>query len=193
MFVKERMNKNVVYVKENLTLAKTLVTMKESKHRRLPVVNAENKPIGIIDQRSIEAVGSAGFMFSSTKLADIMDTSFYKINESTLIEDCALVMKENKTAFLPVVDGNDNLSGVITSYDVLKGLMRLMDIRGEGCRMVVKSTDVAGLAGLVARSGSIKNIIVDGENTIIKFDSANGDEIKERVNAQYDVVYFKEL
>ncbi|MBQ9519139.1 MAG: CBS domain-containing protein, partial [Firmicutes bacterium] len=136
---------------------------------------------------------SASFLFSNTRLVDVMDTNFYKINESTLIEDCALVMKENKTAFLPVVDGSNTLTGVITSYDVLKGLMRLMDIRGEGCRLVVKSTDVAGLSALVARSGKIKNMIVDGENTIIKFESNDGSEIKERVNSQYDVVYYKEL
>lgn len=193
MFVKDRMNKNVIYVKDNISPVKTLVIMKESKHKRLPVVDADGRPVGVIDQRSIESVGSAGFIFTNTRLSDIMDTNFYKINESTLIEDCALVMKENKTSFLPVVDGNNILTGVITSYDVLKGLMRLMDIRGEGCRLVVKSTDVAGLASLVARSGQIKNIILDGDSTIIKFESANADEIKERVNAQYDVMYFKEL
>ncbi len=192
MFVKERMNKNAVSVRENISPAKAIVIMKESRHRRLPVVNEQNVPVGIIDQHNIEMLGTAGSFFSGTKVSDVMNTNFFKINENTLIEDCALTMKDNKTAFLPVVDNDNVLTGVITSYDVLKGLMKLMDIRGEGFRLVVKSNDIAGIANIVSRNGKIRSIITDNDTTIVKFDSSDGNDVKERVNAQYNVLYFKE-
>ena len=192
MFVKDRMNKNVVFVQGNISLAKAVSVMKESRHKRLPVVDENNKPVGVIDRYDIEALGSPNFLLSNTKANDIMQTGYNIINENTLLEDCALVMKENKTNFLPVVNNDNELAGVITGFDVLKGLMKLIGISGEGCRMMVNSVDVAGIANLISRSGSIKSVIVDNGCTIIKFDSDNGEEIKERVNTQYDVVYFVE-
>ncbi|MBQ8941912.1 MAG: CBS domain-containing protein [Firmicutes bacterium] len=192
MFVKERMNKNAVFVHENVSLAKAVSIMKESRHKRLPVVDENNKPVGVINRYDIEALGSPNFLLSNTKVGDIMESSCNKINENSLLEDCALVMKDNKTNFLPVVNNDNELAGVITGFDVLKGLMKLISINGEGCRMMVNSVDAAGIANLVSRSGKIKCIIVDNGCTIVKFDANNSDEVKERVNAQYDVVYFVE-
>ena len=192
MFVKDRMNKNTISVNENTTLAKTLALMKESKHKRLPVTDDGGRPVGVANRYEIEAVGTSGLVLSGTKIRDIMSARFFKVNENTLLEDCALVMKDNKAAFLPVVDNDNVLSGVITSFDVLKGLMRLIDISGEGCRMMVNSPDAAGIASIVGRGGNIRSIFIDDGVTVVKFYAQNASEIKDRVNSQYDVIYFVE-
>ena len=190
MYVKDRMNKNTVSAAENISIAKALIIMKESRHKRLPVVDAENRPVGVIDQRSLEAVGSAKFLLAHTKISDIMEPNFFKIKEDTVIEECALLMKETKTGFVCVVNDEGVLTGVITSYDVLKGLMKLMDIRSEGCRAIIVGRDMKKVIETLS-DNEITSIYTDGDNTIVKFNAKDAEEAKEKLSDSFEVLYFK--
>ncbi len=190
MYVKDRMNKKVVFVSENLSVAKALAAMNESNHKRLPVVDAQNKPIGVIDRRSIDALGTARFVLANTKITDIMDSGLFKVSEEMLVEDCALVMKDNKTGFLPVVDKNGILTGVITSYDMFKGLMKLMDIKGEGCRCIVEGREIGKITEVLSDC-DIRSIYTDEENTVVKFDTNDFENAKKKLEEQFNVLYIK--
>lgn len=192
MYVKDRMNKNVVSVQENISIAKTLILMNESRHKRLVVVDADQKPVGIIDRQSIESLGTAKFLLANTKISDVMEASFFKADENMLVEDCALIMKDNKAGFLPVVNSANILTGVITSYDMLKGLMKLMDIRGEGCRCILAGRNIKKAAE-VLKDLDILSIYTDNENTVVKFYTPNAKEAKELLESNFEVLYFKEI
>ena len=177
MYVKDRMNKNAVTVQENTSLSKALSVMREFNHRRLPVVDAMNRPVGIVDKSGIENISGASFMLSNTKISEVMQTGFYKINENALVEECALLMKENKAYFVPVVDNAGSIVGVITSYDLIKGLMKLLGVSGDGCRLIVKGTDINKLLA-VLKDCEIQSVYTDNGNTIAKFFTNDIDTVK---------------
>lgn len=190
MYVKDRMNKNVITVQENLLLSKAIGIMRENRHRRLPVVDAMNRPVGILDQRGIENVDGASFMLSNTKISDVMQTGFFKINENALIEECALMMKENKVGFVPVVDNTGGITGVITSYDMLKGLMKLLGASGDGCRVIVKGTNFKKLLSVLSDC-DVQSLYIDGGNTIVKFTTNDIDTVKYALTNYFELLYLK--
>lgn len=191
MYVKDRMNKNAVTVQENTSLSKALNVMREFDHRRLPVVDAMNRPVGIVDKSGIENISGASFMLSNTKISEVMQTGFYKINENALVEECALLMKENKAYFVPVVDNAGSIVGVITSYDLIKGLMKLLGVSGDGCRLIVKGTDINKLLA-VLKDCEIQSVYTDNGNTIAKFFTNDIDTVKYALKNYFDLLYLKE-
>lgn len=196
MYIYEKMNKNVVSVKPNYSVSKTFQLMTETKHSKLPVVDENNKLIGIITGKLIAEVNPSkatslsvyeiNHLLSKIKVKEIMKTGVFKINKNSLIEDAALIIKENKISCLPVVDGENNLVGIITRVDIFKSLISILGLKTSGTRISIRASEKVGelaeITSIVAKHNiNIKNISnftsKTGKEVIMKLDSFKTDDL----------------
>jgi acetoin utilization protein AcuB len=141
MFVKLWMNKDPIVVAQDQTLAEADTAMQEHDIRRLPVMDADNRLVGIITRKDImkalpitptqddtgmaSQIPVAGFMTASPITADPMDP----------LETAVHVMRQNKIGGLPVVAKDGTLIGILTESDICRALMDILGAEESGARI----------------------------------------------------------
>lgn len=85
----------------------------------LPVVNDHSQLIGIITTYDLWKNEIAPVDYNKTEVVDIMTTSVARIGPYDKIGTAAEIFLDNRFHALPVVDENDALLGIVTSFDVL--------------------------------------------------------------------------
>jgi acetoin utilization protein AcuB len=141
MFVKLWMNKDPIVVTQDQTLAEADAAMQQHGIRRLPVMDAANRLVGIITRKDImkalpidppqDDAGMAGqipvaaFMTSSPVTADPMDP----------LETAVHVMRHNRIGGLPVMAKDGALIGILTESDICRALMDILGAEESGARI----------------------------------------------------------
>jgi CBS domain-containing protein len=127
--VKEQMSRNPVTVKPEDGLKDAIWKMEHSHFRHLPVVNEEEKLVGMLTDRDIRLIrpsltfvnkedAAAQLWSISVQQAAVFDPITAK-PETTLKEAAELMLRWH-VGGLPVVDRVDKLVGVITYTDILR-------------------------------------------------------------------------
>ncbi len=141
MFVKIWMKKDPVVVVQEQTLAEADALMRQHAIRRLPVVETDNKLIGIITREDIvkavpvdpplddSVIGAqvpvAAFMTASPITVDPMDP----------LETVSDIMCKNRIGGLPVVSPAGELIGIITESDICRALTDILGVQESGARI----------------------------------------------------------
>lgn len=112
MKVSEIMKKAIV-VDDSLTLKQAAKIMAEKDIGSL-IVLKENKVIGILTERDVVK----DIDLINKRLSELMSKDIICIDKSSIIEDAARLMKQNKIKRLPVLDGK-TLVGVVTATDII--------------------------------------------------------------------------
>lgn len=169
MFVYERMTKNVNTVEPEFSVSKAFQILTENKHSQLPVVDSEGKVIGLITEKLLAEVNPSkatslsvyeiNYLLSKTKVKDIMKTGIFKIHKDKLIEDAALIMKENRIGSLPVIDDDNYLVGIVTRVDIFSAFIEIMGVKDPGTRLTIKVKDEIGT--IAAISSIIKDFNIN--------------------------------
>lgn len=154
MYVHERMTRRPTVVLPDYSVAKAYQLMKEGRFSQLPVVDGDNKLIGLVTEKLLAEVNPSSatslsvyeinYLLSKTKVKDIMKTGIFKINKNALLEDAALVMKENRISSLPVTDG-EYLVGIITRTDIFRAFIDIMGVKASGTRIAISAVDKTGV------------------------------------------------
>lgn len=142
MFVKDIMTKNPIFVPLDYSVSKAYKLMNDKGFSQLPVVDKDNKLVGLITEDALEKVSPSSnlsdyeinYLLNQTKIRDIMQTGIFVIKEDTIIENAALIIKENRISSICVIDDDKHLSGIITKTDVFKALIDIMSIKTTGTR-----------------------------------------------------------
>ena len=160
MFVKSRMTPKPWTVRADATVPEAIALMKDRHVRHLPVVDA-GRVVGVISQGDIDAnlpsratslsVQEVTYLINKLTVAKVMSRDPLTISPDALLEQAAVVMRENKIEMLPVVEGG-HLVGVITESDLLDAYIELLGFRDHGTRLVVGARDVPGA---LARIGEV--------------------------------------
>lgn len=100
----------------NATIGEALDIMKENKIGGIPIVDEENKLVGILTNRDLR------FEKDLTRLAQDVMTSDNLVTAKAGIDlsKAEAILQQNKIEKLPVVDDNGKLSGLITFRDIKK-------------------------------------------------------------------------
>lgn len=202
MFVYEKMTKNIESVMPDFPLSKAFQILKEKNHLNLPVVDKNKKLVGIISEKILFQVNpkksislsdyEINFLLNQTKISDIMETGVLKINENKHIEEAALIMKENKIDFLPVVDSENILVGIITMFDILKAFINILNIKYEGTTICIeskaKNNDILNIVKIISDENIEINYISTfnddfNQNILLKLNSSNIDNILKKIEA----------
>lgn len=209
MFVRERMSVNVITVTPKTTIAEAVELMKKHQIRRLPVVEGEQLVGFITDKDLSEASPSTAttlsifeinYLLAKTKIAEILrkDRPTITIHPDATLEECALLMRDNKIFGVPVVE-NGKLVGVITETDIFDAFIDIMGIRSPGVRIHIHVPDRPGMLAdvtrIIARHGAnISHIVsdsnVDGTFSVVlrlQMDDCS-DIVKELKDQGYEVI-----
>lgn len=170
MLVGERMSHPAITISPETPMQEALRMMRMENIRRLPVVGARGKLVGIVTETDLLhaspsdasslSVWEMNYLLSKLKIEEIMTSDVITIHADTPIEDAARIMADNKIGGLPVVQGRD-VVGIITETDLFKLFLELMGARERGVRLTALLPDVPGeLAKLAQAIASLGGNIV---------------------------------
>lgn len=207
MYVFEKMSANPVTVEPKYSLSKAFQIMTDSGHSRLPVTDSQGKLLGIVTEKLLAEVNPSkatslsvyeiNYLLSKTKVADVMKTGIFKIKKDRLIEDAALVIKENHIGSLPVVDEDDVLVGIITRTDIFKAFINIMGVKLSGYRVVLSAKEDTKISEIVNKAEDIGVRICcfsdfrgkDKNEIILKLECKNADSFTNAVKSLgYEII-----
>lgn len=118
MKCKNIMTKSIKTCDYNCSAKEAAQIMKKFNTGAVPVVDAMNKPLGVITDRdiTINAVAENNHP-DSVKVLNLMTKHIISVHEDDPIDVAAQKMKENKVRRILVVDDEDRLKGIISLAD----------------------------------------------------------------------------
>jgi len=160
MLVGERMTKRPITVHPDTPIDDALKLMRDSKVRRLPVLDKVGKLVGIITEKDLLYVSPSPatslsihelhYLISKIKVQDVMTKDVITATEYTPLEEAARVMADNKIGNLPVMR-DDKLVGIITETDAFKVFLELFGAREKGIRLTMLVPEQKGVLATITR------------------------------------------
>ncbi|WDV44992.1 betaine/proline/choline family ABC transporter ATP-binding protein [Clostridiaceae bacterium M8S5] len=118
------MNKEVVKVHANRSVAQAIEIMKKNDTDVLAVINKKDnneKLLGIVGSNRFYGIND-----HSIKMKDIMKKNIIKIPFDMPLTDVLNIRQDNKLKYSPVIDVHDNLLGIISNTSILNVLSQIV-------------------------------------------------------------------
>lgn len=154
MLVKDWMTHDPVTITDETSMMKAIHLMKQNRFRRLPVLH-ENQLVGIVTDRDLKEASPSKattldvhelyYLLAELHVKDIMTRNPVTVSSEDTVEHAAQLMLENTISGLPVVDGKDNLVGILTQSDVFRAFMHITGIQQGGVQFALRLEDKPGL------------------------------------------------
>jgi CBS domain-containing protein len=146
MKIKEIMTRDVISVKEDMPISEIAEIMSREKIHAVPVVDEENKVLGIITETDFFTKDSSNMVYMPSlidfiksgkmeyskgekdamhavihaKAKDIMSSKCENVSPEMEMEDFVKLIKERSFNSYPVTDSDGTLLGIITVADAIK-------------------------------------------------------------------------
>lgn len=155
MFVSSSMVKHVITIDEAMLVFEAQELMLASQIRHLPVVDKENRVIGIVTDRDIRSTMPGSLLkvsnteecradLSQKKVGEIMTRNPFTISPMNTIQDALLIIKKERVGALPVVDAQGKLKGIISVQDLLSAFINVMGLEDPGTLIGILVEDKIG-------------------------------------------------
>ena len=158
MFVRSRMTANPFTVTSKTTVPEAIALLREHKIRTLPVVD-KGHLVGLVGTHEIAAAspspatslaaGEITYLMNKLQVGTIMQKDPKTISPDALLEEAAILMRDNKVEMLPVVE-KGKVVGVITESAIFDAFIEILGFRDHGTRLTL---DTADGPGVIARLG----------------------------------------
>ena len=154
-----------VTIKKGSTVKDALSMMAEYHIGGIPVVDDDNKLLGIVTNRDLR------FEHDMTRAIDDVMTSenLVTTTQSTDLEEAAKILQEHKIEKLPVVDSKGHLIGLVTYKDITKAKDKPFACKDSRGRL-----RVAAGVGVTADSMDRVDALVEAGVDAIVIDTAHG-------------------
>jgi len=187
MFVRDRMSSPVTTVTPDTPYQEALRLMRERKFRRLPVVDADQKLVGIVSERDLLhaspspatslSVWEMNYLLSKLKVEQLMTSKVVVVSPDTPLEEAARLMVEHRLGGLPVVDPQRQVVGLITETDIFKAFVEMLGTGQPGVRLTLQvyggvgtlsklTTAIAQLGGNIVSVGTF-DVDLDGTASLL--------------------------
>ncbi len=150
MFVSKSMTSNVVTVNKDAGIFEAKDKMAAYCIRHLPVIEEDNRLIGIITDRDIRSALPSDVLHdyesceekekekvSNLKVKDIMTINPVTVSPSYTIQDVLLLVLKTKVGAFPVVDEKGKLKGIISVDDLLRAFVNVLGIGEPGTLLCI--------------------------------------------------------
>ena len=154
-----------VTIQSDATVADALNLMAEYHIGGIPVVDADNKLVGIVTNRDLRFERRVERPIAEVMTKDKLVTT----HQQTDLIAAAQILQENKIEKLPVVDDKNHLIGLITYKDITKAKDKPMACKDEKGRLRV----AAGVGVTSDTLDRIKALVEAGADAIV-IDTAHG-------------------
>ena len=166
MLVRERMTRHPVTVSPDTPISEALNLMRREKVRRLPVLDREERLVGIVLEKDLLyaspspatslSIYEMHYLLSKLTIAEVMSREVITVDEITPLEEAARIMADGRISGLPVMRG-DQLVGIITETDLFRVFLEMLGAREKGVRMTLQVPDqkgmLASITGAIAALG----------------------------------------
>ena len=153
MLIKDWMATTILTVDANTSVMRAGRTMKDNNIRRLPVV-AKGKLAGIITDRDLKEAAPSStteidlhemyYLLSEMKVQDVMTKNPICLKQHDTLEKAAVVMLNETISGLLITDDEENLVGLLSESDVLRGFIHATGIQNGAFQFVMDMPDGGG-------------------------------------------------
>lgn len=128
MLVRDIMTVNPITVKETATIQEAARLLSRNRITGLPVVNDDNKMIGIVSESDL-------FAKKGVFVSDVMTRGVISLSSDTSVDILSHLLTDHRIRRVPVIDG-DKLVGIVSRADVIKMMAYywLCEICGEAVK-----------------------------------------------------------
>jgi acetoin utilization protein AcuB len=134
--VRDAMSRPAVIFRQDMTLGAAVKAMRTRKIRHAPVLDDKGGLVGIVTDRDLrqavlepalaEEMEALSRTLRTRTVKDVMTWGVTTVKPETEIREAARLMHTNKIGALPVMQ-NGKVAGMLTSSDVLKTLIQILD------------------------------------------------------------------
>lgn len=107
--VEQIMSRNPISITEEKSLTNAITIMREKRVDSLLVVDEENVLKGFVDVETISE-----YRKKATFISEVINTEVYSVNQDSLIRDSVQKILKRGFKYVPVVDQNKHLVGIVT-------------------------------------------------------------------------------
>lgn len=153
MLIKDWMATAILTVDANTSVMRATRTIKENNIRRLPVMS-HGKLIGVITDRDLKEASPSTtsdidihemyYLLSEMKVKDVMTDKCISLKQNDTLEKAALVMLKERISGIMVVDDEDNLVGLLSETDIMRGFIQATGIQDGSYQYVIDMPDAPG-------------------------------------------------
>ncbi len=155
MFVSRSMVSQVITIEKEASIFEAQEKMAANGIRHLPVVDADNRLIGIVTDRDLRSampyslIKQKGIAQEREKLAqlkveDIMTRNPKTISPMYTIQDALLMIQKEKVGAFPVVDDEGKLKGILSVRDLLRAFINVLGIGQPGTLVGIEVEEKIG-------------------------------------------------
>ena len=151
MYVKDNMIPDPITIRPEQSVSEAIDLMSENRLHRLPVVNEDNRLVGLVTEGIIASntpnnastlsVFELNYLLNKLTINDIMEKNVITIGKEALLEEAATILRKNDIGCLPVIDENGILEGIITHNDIFTAFIDLLGYNHNGIRYVISITE----------------------------------------------------
>jgi len=156
---------NPVSIERGKTVKDALTIMQEYKIGGVPVVDKENRLVGIVTNRDLRFERDMNLLIDQVMTKDNLITT----NQATDLEAAAEILQRHKIEKLPVVDADNKLIGLITYKDITKAKNKPLASKDKSGRL-----RVAAGVGVTADTFERIQALVDAGVDAVVIDTAHG-------------------
>ncbi len=130
MKVKDVMKTDVAVCSTEDSLMKAAETMRRRDCGAVPIVDAENRAVGMLTERDICcAVAARNRKASDVKTKELMKDEFFVCSEEDKIEDALRKMRKHQIKCLAAIGAGGELVGILSIGDVLLAAGKDKDLK----------------------------------------------------------------
>ncbi|MEZ4906295.1 MAG: CBS domain-containing protein [Saprospiraceae bacterium] len=117
--VKSIMTKDPITISKDDSLLEVSTLLKKFKIEHLPVIDGDQKLIGIISFYDLWELNKKHEDYPNIKVGDVMTSHVARLHPEDKIGSVAEIFLENLFEAIPIVDDDNKLVGIVTMLDVI--------------------------------------------------------------------------
>ena len=118
MTIANLMTREPVSLTARASVGRALAVMDDAGIRHLPIVDRDQRLVGVVSQRDLLAAASAGD--SARPLAEVMQPDPLSVTPETSAHEAAYLILHHRIGCIPVVDRAGRLIGIATDADFVR-------------------------------------------------------------------------
>lgn len=124
MLVRDRMSAHPVTIRSDSDYKDALRLMHERSVHHVPVLDADRRLVGIVAERDL-LLAASQHLHSLIEVGEVMHRDVVTVAPDTPITEAAMLMLEHRIGGLPVLNGQQQVVGVITESDLFRAFVAM--------------------------------------------------------------------
>ena len=133
--VSNYMSTRVISIPPTMGIREAFFKMKENSIRHLPIIDENNKLIGIISDRELrrpnwvdeaQDISHVYYLDNDMKVSDVMITDVFVLHTYDTLSKAVSLLRKNNIGAAPVLDKTESLVGMLSAIDLLRAMTNMI-------------------------------------------------------------------